>query len=176
MHALVLLALVACAAAVLAENVEMRVRIRPRGDDEKTLTRDTLVRIKQFILKNGQKETYCNMYNGNPAYHTKNFRFYLNPDSGPANINCDPAKSDFNNLTIRSVAGGKNQYRTVDFVNQHAIYIGASWPTDDLSVRQLRQFVEEALQEILKDIDKGEASRQPATRGATLPATQPSQR
>ena len=78
------------------------------------------------------------MYNHNPAFHTKGFHFYLNPDSGQANINCDPAKSDFHNLTIRWSAGGKNQYRTVEFLDQHHVYISANWPTEDLSVGQIR--------------------------------------
>lgn len=185
MRVFLLFALIACSAVAVAETIYVQVRIIQTGGDEKTITRDNLVRIKQFILKNGQRETYCNMYNNNPAYQTKSFRFYLEPDSGPQNLNCDPAKSDFNSLTIRSVAGGKNQYRTVEFLDQHAIYITADWPTGDLTVNQIRQVADDALQEILAEVDTRkpttspadtapqQPSSKPATSGAIFPATKP---
>ncbi len=154
MTALLFLSIIACSAAGRAETMQVHVRIRQKGNEEKTVTRENLIRIKHFILKNGQRETYCNMYNDNPAHRTKEFRFYLNPDSGQQNINCDPEKSDFNSLTIRSAAGGKNQYRTVEFLDRHFIDITANWPTDDLTVSQVRQLVEEAIREILMEVDQ----------------------
>jgi len=92
------------------------------------------------------------MYGNNPAYQTKNYRFYLNPDTGQDNINCDPKKSGFHNLTIRKADGGKNQYRTVEFIDEYYIYITTNWPTDDLTVQQIRQFVVDAMEEILVEI------------------------
>lgn len=143
---------------VLAGDLDVRLRIS-QMDDETVLTKDNLLKVKQFILKNGQRETYCNMYNDNPAYRTKQFLFYLDPDTGQLNGNCDPAKSDFNTLTIRSANGGKNQYRKVEFIDQHYIYVVASWPTADLTVGQLRKFVEEALTQILAEIDQKKPSK-----------------
>lgn len=141
--------------------MDVRLRISQKGDDEKVITRDNLLKIKQAILQNGQRETYCNIYNDNPAYHTKGFQFYLNPDTGQQNVNCDPAKSDFNTLTIRSTAGGQNQYRTVEFIDQHSIYVAANWPADDLTLGQLRKFVEEALTQILSEIDQKKPDKKP---------------
>ena len=137
--AVTVLASLACVGVAISKNTDVRLRIEQTGSDEKVITRDNLQKIKQFILQKGQRETYCNMYNDNPAHHTNGFYFYLNPDTGQENINCDPAKSDFNNLTIRSAAGGQNQYRTVEFLDLRAIYLTANWPTDDLTVGQLRQ-------------------------------------
>ena len=57
--------------------------------------------IKNFILKNGDKQTYCNMYNNNPHFAYSYFNVYLNPEIGQANINCDPEISDFNEIVIR---------------------------------------------------------------------------
>lgn len=57
--------------------------------------------IKDFILVNGDKQTYCNMYNNNPHYSYGYFNSYLNPEIGQANINCDPEISDFNEIVIR---------------------------------------------------------------------------
>ena len=38
-------------------------------------------RIVQFILDNGGRKTYSNMYNHNPHYRLENFDIYLNPIS-----------------------------------------------------------------------------------------------
>ena len=152
--ALSFLAILTCSGVALARNADVRLRISQMEDDEKVVTRDNLQKIKQFILQNGRRETYCNKFNNNPAYHTKEFQLYLDPDAGQLNGNCDPAKSDFNTLTIRSTNGGKNQYRKVEFIDQHSIHVVASWPTDDLTVGQLRKFVEEALTQILAEMDQ----------------------
>jgi hypothetical protein len=137
-----------------AETIDFRLRIRDKSSNEKVITRANLIRIKQFILKQGLRETYCNMYNNNPAFRTKSFSFYLNPDTGQENINCDTDKSDFHTLTIRKSGGGKNQYRTVQFLDEHYVYIVVSWPTKDLTVSQAREFVIEAIKDILKEMEK----------------------
>ena len=137
-----------------AETIDFRLRIRDKSSKEKVITRANLIRIKQFILKQGLRETYCNMYNNNPAFRTKSFSFYLNPDTGQENINCDTDKSDFHTLTIRKSGGGKNQYRTVEFLDKHYVYIVVSWPTEDLTVSEAREFVIEAIKDILKEMEK----------------------
>ena len=150
---ILLLFLVLGATWIFAETIDVRLRIRDKSSDEKVITRANLIKIKKFILKQGFRETYCNMYNNNPAYRTKNFSFYLNPDSGQENINCETAKSDFHSLTIRN-PNRKNQYRSVEFLDKHYIYIIVSWPTKDLTVSQAREFVIETIKEILKEIEK----------------------
>ena len=152
-----LIAFISCTCEVFAETIDVRIRIRQRKTEEKTITRENLIKIQQFILKQGKRETYSSMYNNNPASQTKNYRFYLNPDTGPQMNNCDPKKSNFHYLTIRKVGGGKNQYRTVEFLNKHYVYITANWPTEDLTVRQVRQFVVDAMEEILAEIKKKDA-------------------
>ena len=152
--ALLLLALIPCMTDAVAKTFDVRLRIRQEKAEEKTITRENLIKIKQFILQGGKRETYCNMYNDNPAYQTKGYSFYLNPDSRQKNINCDPKKSDFHDLTIRKSDGGKNQYRKVEFLDEHYIYITTSWPTDDLTVLEVRQFVVDAMKEILVDVEE----------------------
>lgn len=93
------------------------------------------------------------MYNNNPFYGTRNYSFYLNPDSGQANINCELNKSDFNTLTIRN-PGEANQYRDIKFLDDHYIYITVSWPKNDLTVFKVRRVATEAIKEILKEIEK----------------------
>lgn len=137
---------------VSAETLHVRLCVREKKADEKTITRANLIRIKRFVLRQGKRETYCNMYNNNPAYQTREYQFYLNPDSGQENSNCDPRKSDFHNLTIRRLGGGRDQYRTVEFLDKHDLFITTNWPSDDLTVRQMCGFVEDALEEILVEI------------------------
>lgn len=57
--------------------------------------------IKTLILSNGDRETFCNMYNDNPHYSFEGFETYLNPEIGQLNINCNPELSDFNIIVIR---------------------------------------------------------------------------
>ena len=129
--------------------IEARLRIQAKDSDETVFTKDNLDAIKAFILQHGLRETYCNMYNNNPTYRTTNYAFYLNPDSGQANINCDPTMSDFNNLTIRSIQGSRNQYRNISF--EKDVSVSASWPSDELTIGQIRDMATDALNEIMSE-------------------------
>jgi hypothetical protein len=57
--------------------------------------------IRDFILRQGDRRTYCNMYNRNPHYSFDGFEAYLNPDVGQRNINCEPELSGFDQLVIQ---------------------------------------------------------------------------
>ncbi len=70
-------------------------------DITKNLSVQEFETIKSFILENGDRQTYCNMYNNNPHYSFEGFEAYLNPETGQGNINCDPEISDFNEIVIR---------------------------------------------------------------------------
>ena len=157
--------MVSCTTAVNAETIDVRLRIRQKNAEKSIITRENLIKIQQFILKQGKRESYSSMYSNNPASQTKNYRFYLNPDPGQANINCDPKKSGFHNLTIRKSDGGKNQYRTVEFLDKHDVYITANWPTDDLAVQSIRKFVEDAMKELLDEIKKKKPNKPDAGDG-----------
>lgn len=148
--------LVICPVRVSAKTIEVRLQIRNDKSDENIVKRENLVKIKEFILQQGKRETYCNMYNNNPAYHTTHYHFYLNPDTGQQNIECDPTKSDFQKMTIHVLAavGKPNQYRDVNFVDKNEISITSAWPTDNLTVADVRGTVVDALREILAEIKK----------------------
>lgn len=153
---------------LFADTLEVRLRIRNDKSDEVVINRQNLIRIKQFILAQGKRETYCNMYNNNPALETKNYRFYLNPDSGQANINCDTNKSDFQTMVIRVSAsvGKKNQYRHVQFADPNEVQVVAPWPSPDLTVSEVKDVVIDALKEILAEIDKTKPNQASETIGA----------
>ncbi len=143
-----------------AEVADVTLRILA-DEDEATVTRENLLAIQRFIIGRGQRETYSNKYNDNPAFRTESYGFYLDPDTGQENADCDLEKSGFHHLTIRRLRGGRDQYRRVDFLSKHAISVEATRPTDDLTVGEIRQFVVEAMEEILAVIE--------ADRGASSP-------
>lgn len=66
-------------------------------------------KIIKYILRNGDKETYCNMYNDNPHYTFQFFDVYLNPES-QRNINCEPNLSEFDEIVIRDTNSKKIYY------------------------------------------------------------------
>jgi hypothetical protein len=134
------------------------IRIRNDSSDEPVLNRTNLIAIKQFIIKKGIRESISQMYNNNPAYHTKKFAFYMNPDTGQKNINCEIDKSDFQTLVIRR-SENKNQYCDLNFQDEFNIYISISWPTEDLAITQIREFATEAVKEILQAIENSTASK-----------------
>ncbi len=156
---LLLLTLVMCASAASAETTTVRLSIRNDRQDEKVITKANLLRVMKFILKQGKRETYCSYYSKNPAYHTKTFSFYLNPDSGQQDVDCDPAKSDFHDLTIRWHGARGLEYLHVEFIDKFYVYISADSPRDDLSVGQVRQSATAALKEILAVIEKKEPKK-----------------
>lgn len=144
----------------IARTIDVTLRIDSRifpankGESPKVdpiLNRANLIAIKQFILKQGKTETYCNMYNNNPAYSVGKSRFYLNPDTGQRNINCDPKLSDFHTLVIRNMDWG---YRHIAFKEEHVIFIRVSWPQDELNVKTVRGRAEEALKAILEEMKR----------------------
>lgn len=135
-----------------AETVDVTLRISNDTIEykEKIITHDNLVKIKNKILEGGKTQTYCNMFGNNPADETKSFWYYLNPDNGQVNINCEKGKSDFNHLTVRKKTMEKNQYIHFDFTDKNIIKISTSWPSDDLIVKDIRAFAENSIKEYLK--------------------------
>jgi hypothetical protein len=75
------------------------------------LTVEAFQRIKQMILRDGDRRTYCNMYNRNPHIEVDGFHAYLNPLGGQRNINCDPERSDFDELVIQDQRTSTRYFR-----------------------------------------------------------------
>jgi hypothetical protein len=75
--------------------------------NENYITVNNFQIIKNFILKKGNRFTYCSKYNKNPYYRFKALDVFLNPEPGGPynhpqwNLNCDPALSDFDEILIR---------------------------------------------------------------------------
>ncbi|VAW44430.1 hypothetical protein MNBD_GAMMA03-894 [hydrothermal vent metagenome] len=69
--------------------------------------------IKNFILSNGNRQTYRNYDNNNPHYDYGDFSAYLGADIGQGNINNDKNISDFNKLVIMSRHTGIKYYALI---------------------------------------------------------------
>ncbi len=63
---------------------------------------ETFDKIKNYIIKNGDKKTFRNFDGNNPHYSLFGRELYLGSDIGQKNIDNDPKKSDFNELTVNS--------------------------------------------------------------------------
>ena len=81
------------------EGVEVSTAVVPDGSND-ALTLPNFIRIREFMLSQGKRNTYCNMYNHNPFWAFKGFNAYLNPPN-QQNINCEIEKSGFNTLVIQ---------------------------------------------------------------------------
>jgi len=72
-------------------------------DISKSFSYSDFENTKTFILENGDRQTYCNLYLDNPHYSFEGFETYLNPEIGQKNMLCDPEVSDFNEIVIRDL-------------------------------------------------------------------------
>ena len=67
------------------------------------LTDKKFLDIIEFILKNGGRQTYCNMYNNSPYYRFAEFSIYLNPINQSINWTKDELStkiSDYHEVVI----------------------------------------------------------------------------
>jgi len=62
-------------------------------------------KIKEFVLANGDKQSYSNMYNNNPHYVFKTFHVFLEPEMGQMNMDCNPEISDFDEIVVQDENG-----------------------------------------------------------------------
>jgi hypothetical protein len=78
------------------------------------LSKDKFEKIVGFVLKNGDRKTYCNIYNNSPHYKLEDFNIYLNPVEQKINIvqeSLSGTISDYNSITIYDCnADGKFRY------------------------------------------------------------------
>jgi hypothetical protein len=142
----------------LAATIDANLRLR--SSEETVLNRANLTTVKEFIIKQGRRETYSNMYNDNPAFRLQPWMFYLNPDTGQQNINCEIGRSDFQTLVIR-VPQAKNQYCHIDFRDENTIIVSVPHPTDDLTAGQMRKFAEDAVKDLLAAAKKDAPATKP---------------
>ncbi|MGA1870892.1 MAG: BsuPI-related putative proteinase inhibitor [bacterium] len=96
-------------------------------------------KIRQFIIDQGQRETYCQMYNNNPYYQfSDNFAFYLNPRSQLVDM-YDAPVDEFIEITIQEMPAPLKYY-----------YIHYDEAAQNICVRSSPQ---EEIEEVEKKID-----------------------
>lgn len=82
--------------------------------------------IVDFILKNGDRRTYCNMYNNNPHYKLERFDIYLNPINQGINWSEDRFSSvisDYNKIVIIDFESSATDYYITLNKNKVSLYI-----------------------------------------------------
>ena len=149
----------------IAQTRAEHVTLTLRSDEEKIINKHNLDRIKQFILKQGRRCTYSQMYNNNPCYEIGPYLYYLNPDPGGPhhhpqwNLNCDPKRGDFNTLVIRrnifvdrSDSAFHDQYRHIDFKDEYGIRVSVHYAAPSWPISQIRELPEQAVQFLLNFI------------------------
>jgi hypothetical protein len=104
------------------------------------LTSANFVAVRDFVLRCGDRLTYGNKYNHNPHYSFAGFDVFLDPEVGQANINCDPSRSGFDELVIRTTAHGATRYYRVELVANPAGGFALSFPAEDRG--ELEQYFE----------------------------------
>jgi (2Fe-2S) ferredoxin len=70
-------------------------------DNSAALSKEDFRKIVQFVLSEGDRQTYCNMYNDNPHYKTNDFEIYINP----VNQNINPLSVnvlDYNEIVFEA--------------------------------------------------------------------------
>ncbi|MCL2067622.1 MAG: hypothetical protein FWG99_09175 [Treponema sp.] len=80
-------------------------------DISELLSKNDFEEIVQFILDNGDRRTYCNMYNNNPHYRIEDFSIYLNPIS------------QFINFTRDNLSTLAGEYDEMVIMDQNSTYL-----------------------------------------------------
>jgi hypothetical protein len=102
---------------------------RQMYDINNIINKNDFEKIVQFILNNGDRLTYCQMYNNNPHYSLEDFHIYLNPISQWINTGEDYLSysvSDYDNITIQDW-NSPHRYYKITLLNEK-VYI---WNPDE---------------------------------------------
>jgi (2Fe-2S) ferredoxin len=78
-------------------------------DISATLSKEDFRRIVQFVLTEGDRQTYCQMYNNNPHYAAGDFEIYLNPVNQSINFWAEHLSvnvSDYNEIVLHATESG----------------------------------------------------------------------
>ena len=156
---------------------EISTAVVPDGSSS-VLTIANFVRIKRFILAQGKRKTYSNMYNDNPYWAFPKFTAYLNPPD-QRNIDSDIAESEFNELVIQAAApqpanqhwsnpGPITQYSLISLdaaKKELRVRRDCSRTDPRVLVQEAAEYFRVALAEIDKLTGNGEPGRQDAVPG-----------
>jgi hypothetical protein len=131
--------------------------------DDPVLNKANLDIIKRYIIANGARCTYSNMYNNNPCWALSEFSFYLNPDPGPDghpqwNIDCDVTRGDFNTLVIKNK---DDDYQSIQFRQEHAIVFQVWHETQHSDAAKSQSMIRAAVTASLAAIQNAPATPRP---------------
>ncbi len=118
------------------------------SDNVSIMTRKNFIIIRDFVLNNGSRETYCNMYNNNPHYQfTDEFEVFLNPSSQEY-INCDAPASEFIEIVFRTTATPFKYYHVFLGVNDLILRFNNEGESEEDYRKKAEYYFAEALRQI----------------------------
>jgi hypothetical protein len=145
--------------------VESSTAIVPDGAHA-VLTVANFVRIRGFILAQGKRRTYCNMYGNNPYWAFPRFNAYLNPPD-QRNIDCEIGKSEFNTLVIQVMQPITTYWDVLLDETGKGLCVRQYYSKTDpqILVQEATGFFREALAEIDRRTKQWESGRQEPAAG-----------
>ncbi len=145
--------------------VESSTAIVP-DDSNAVLTVANFVRIRGFILAQGKRRTYCNMYGNNPYWAFPGFNAYLNPPD-QRNVNCEIGKSEFNTLVIQVMQPRTTYWDVLLGETGKGLSVRQYYSKTDpqVLIQQATGFFRDALAEIDRRTGHGESGKQEPAAG-----------
>lgn len=126
--------------------------------EESVVSKTNLDRIKKYIIAQGQRCTYSNMYNNNPCFKLETVNLYLNPDLCPngylCNSNSDITRGDFNHLVIHT---RESLYLHINFIAKVVL----SDRHGNLSPQEMTKLAESVISRMLEIIDNENSQLKP---------------
>jgi len=130
------------------------------------LTVANFVLIRKFILSQGKRLTYCNMFSDNPYWPFPGFNSYLNPPD-QRNINCEIGRSEFNTLVIQVTAPHTKYWNVILDEDGKELRVRQyySKPDPQVLIQEATEFFRRALTEIEKQTRREEPGKQDPAAG-----------
>ncbi len=113
------------------------------------LTMENFLKISNFVLSEGDRQTYCQAFNNNPHYRFSDFHLYLNSFSG--NFQCELGKCEFT-ITIQTInTSFTYSYWNVSLREKNLILQQYHSTTkSNILTKEVEEFFQKALSEIRK--------------------------
>jgi len=103
------------------DRLSKRLRQLLNRDISDIVSKQTFEKIVQYILSNGDRMTYCNMYNNNPHYDLEGCDVFLNPLSQRLDHLLSGSVSDYDTIVIKDW-GSRHTYYEIMLV-EGRVYI-----------------------------------------------------
>lgn len=95
-----ILTILLCCQIYREQNEDNIILMKLDNEQEKVLTVENFIKIRNFVIDQGETMTYCNMFNDNPTFQiNETARIFLNPSSQKY-IDCKAPKEEFVEIIV----------------------------------------------------------------------------